>query len=118
EGHLQCHRARREPDVRHEGEAGRSHSGGHEPGRRRGDRAAQSRRVKGESEDVRRLRLLWDDHTRRPFPAVGTDPRIQEVALYASWIGSMVEVALRHGALDPNRAVMLKTRRAEGNEGL
>jgi hypothetical protein len=74
--------------------------------------------VKGESEEVRRLRVLWDDHARRPFPAVGTDPRIQEVALYASWIGSMVEVALRQGALDPNQAVMLKTRRAEGNEGL
>jgi hypothetical protein len=36
--------------------------------------------------------------------------------LYASWIGSMVEVALRRGSLDPNLATMLATRRAEGNE--
>jgi hypothetical protein len=46
----------------------------------------------------------------------GKDPRQQEVALYASWIGSMVEVALRNGSLDPNLATMLATRRAEGNE--
>jgi len=38
--------------------------------------------------------------------------------LYASWVGSMVEVALRRGTLDSNLAVMLKTRRAEGNQGL
>lgn len=30
----------------------------------------------------------------------------------------MVEAALRRGALDPNHAEMLKTRRAEGNERL
>jgi hypothetical protein len=46
----------------------------------------------------------------------GKDPRQQEVALYASWIGSMVEVALRKGSLDRNLATMLATRRAEGNE--
>ncbi len=46
------------------------------------------------------------------------DPRVQEVALYASWLGSMVEVALRSGGLDPMHAEMLKTRRAEGNHGL
>ena len=46
------------------------------------------------------------------------DPRHQEVALYASWIGSMVEVALRRGTIDRNRATMLATRRAEGNEKL
>ena len=40
----------------------------------------------------------------------------QEVALYASWIGSMVEVALRSGSLDRNLAKMMETRRAEGNE--
>ena len=38
--------------------------------------------------------------------------------LYASWVGSMVEVALRRGALDPNLAEMIKTRRVEGNERL
>ena len=46
----------------------------------------------------------------------GTDVREQEVALYASWIGSVVEVALRQGALDRNLSTMLETRRAEGNE--
>jgi hypothetical protein len=38
------------------------------------------------------------------------------VALYASWIGSIVEVGLLRGALDRNLAKMLETRRAEGNE--
>jgi len=54
----------------------------------------------------------------RPFPGQGTDPRLQEVALYSSWLGSIVEVALRSGALDSNHAEMLKTRRAEGNQAL
>jgi hypothetical protein len=38
--------------------------------------------------------------------------------LYATWVGSMVEVALRRGALDRNLSEMLKTRRAEGNQRL
>jgi hypothetical protein len=46
----------------------------------------------------------------------GADAREQEVALYASWVGSMVEVALTRGSLDRNLAKMLETRRAEGNE--
>ena len=46
----------------------------------------------------------------------GADPREQEVALYASWIGSVVEMALRRGSLDRNLSTMLETRRAEGNE--
>ena len=70
------------------------------------------------SDSVLRLRRLWDEHVHRPFPGTGTDPRLQEVALYASWLGSMVEVALRHGTLDPVHAEMLKTRRAEGNQVL
>ena len=40
------------------------------------------------------------------------------MALYASWIGSIVEVALARGSLDLNLAKMLETRRAEGNQGL
>lgn len=43
---------------------------------------------------------------------------MQEVALYASWLGSMVESALRHGALDAEHAKKLKVRRAEGNQVL
>jgi len=62
------------------------------------------------------LRRLWDRHIHQPFPASRSDPRYQEVALYASWVGSMVEVALHEGSLDANRAEMLRTRRAEGNE--
>jgi hypothetical protein len=62
------------------------------------------------------LRRLWDEHIHVPSPVGGTDPREQEVALYASWVGSMVEVALLRGSLDANLAKMLETRRAEGNE--
>ena len=36
--------------------------------------------------------------------------------MYASWVGSMVEVGLEGGSLDHNRATMLASRRAEGNE--
>ena len=72
--------------------------------------------MKGASESVLRLRRLWAEHVHRPFPGTGPDPRLQEVALYASWLGSMVEVALREGGLDSNHAEMLKTRRAEGNQ--
>jgi hypothetical protein len=72
--------------------------------------------LKGATEQVLKLRRLWDEHVHSPSPAGGTDPREQEVALYASWVGSMVEVALERGSLDYNRATMLGTRRAEGNE--
>jgi hypothetical protein len=74
--------------------------------------------LKALNEDVVRLRRLWDEHTHRPFPATGDDPRVQEVALYASWLGSIVESALSRGHLDPQHAEMLKTRRKEGNRAL
>jgi len=75
--------------------------------------------LKGSSDEVLRLRRLWNEHVHRPFPGTGSDPRLQEVALYSSWLGSMVEVALQQdGTLDPNHAEMLKTRRAEGNQVL
>ena len=74
--------------------------------------------MRKESPELRQLRRLWNEHTRRPFPAAGPDPRSQEVALYASWLGSMVEVALGRGALDPLHADMLKIRRTEGNREL
>jgi hypothetical protein len=74
--------------------------------------------LKGASAEVLRLRRLWDEHVHRPFPGTGNDPRLQEVALYSSWLGSMVEAALAAGGLDPNHAEMLKTRRAEGNQVL
>ena len=74
--------------------------------------------MRGASEAVLKLRRLWDEHVHRPFPGTGSDPRLQEVALYSSWLGSIVEVALREGCLDSNHAEMLKTRRAEGNQVL
>ncbi len=64
------------------------------------------------------MRRLWDQHIHLPFPALGDDARSQEVALYAAWLGSMVEAALARGALDPLHADMLKVRRAEGNREL
>jgi hypothetical protein len=72
--------------------------------------------LRGASEQVLRLRRLWDAHVHTASPVSGSDPRQQEVALYASWIGSVVEVALRRGSLDRNLARMLETRRAEGNQ--
>ncbi len=77
-----------------------------------------SKRVRSEPEHVRRLRRLWDEHIHRPIPALGDDSSSQEVALYAAWLGSMVEAALGRGALDPLHADMLKVRRSEGNREL
>jgi hypothetical protein len=74
--------------------------------------------VRAASQDVVRLRRLWDEHTHRPFPADGDDPRVQEVALYSSWLGSIAKVALRKGALSAEHAKMLKVRRTEGNQVL
>ncbi len=65
-----------------------------------------------------RLRRLWDEHIHRPFPGAGDDPRLQEVALYSSWLGSIAEAAVRTGAVDPGHAEMLRARRAEGNQVL
>jgi len=59
--------------------------------------------LKGESEELRRLRVLWGEHTHSPAPGTGSDSRRQEVAL-------------RRGSLDSNLGKMLATRRAEGNE--
>ncbi len=64
------------------------------------------------------MRRLWDEHIHLPFPALGDDPSSQEVALYAAWLGSMVEAALGRGALDPLHAGMLKIHRTEGNQEL
>jgi len=72
--------------------------------------------LRGATEQILRLRRLWDQHVHSPSPVGGSDPREQEIALYASWIGSVVEVALRRGSLDRNLATMLATRRVEGNE--
>jgi hypothetical protein len=60
--------------------------------------------------------VLWDEHIHAPSPVGTRDSREQEVALYAAWVGSVVEVAISRGSLDANLRKMLDTRRAEGNE--
>ncbi len=70
------------------------------------------------SPEAARLKRLWDEHVHSPFPANGTDPRVQEVALYSSWLGSIVEAALPRGELDGSHLEMLRVRRAEGNQAL
>ena len=35
------------------------------------------------SEDLIALRRLWDEHVHKAFPDGSSDPRLQEVALYA-----------------------------------
>jgi|SRR5712691_7882286 len=87
-------------------------------------RAAERRAVtsrgpldkKAETPELLRIRRLWNEHIHTPSPVSGADPREQEVALYASWIGSVVEVVLARGSLDRNLTKMLETRRAEGNQ--
>ena len=68
--------------------------------------------------EVARLRRLWNEHVHSPFPSTSTDSRVQEVALYSSWLGSIVEAVVRRGELDPQHAEMLKVRRQEGNQAL
>lgn len=67
---------------------------------------------------ARKLRKLWDGHRRRPFPAPAVeDPRLQEVALYESWLGSVVESALASGGvLSAEHRDLVQARRAEGNQ--
>ena len=72
------------------------------------------------SEGYTRLKRLWETHRKDAFPASGTsDPRLQEVALYESWLGSIVEVALAAGGrLSTSHAAMLEARRAESSHAL
>jgi hypothetical protein len=62
-----------------------------------------------------RLRKLWDEHKGTSFPAAHTgDARLQEIALYTSWVGSLVDVALAHGGrLTPSHRRLLAARREE-----
>lgn len=72
------------------------------------------------SEGYVRLKRLWEAHRRDAFPAADTaDPRLQEVALYESWLGSIVEAALNAGGrLAVGHARMLEARRAESSQTL
>lgn len=70
-------------------------------------------------EPIRRLRQLWDQHRRSPFPASGTaGPRLQEIAYYESWLGTIVETTLASGSLAASHRPLLDLRRSEGNQGL
>jgi hypothetical protein len=83
---------------------------------------------RGPDEDLRpvptegyvRLRRIWDEQRADAFPGANTaDPRLQEVALYQSWLGSIVEAALaRGGRLSPAHVRMLEAREKEGNTAL
>jgi len=72
------------------------------------------------SESYARLKRLWEAHRRDAFPATDTvDPRLQEVALYESWLGSIVEAALTAGGrLAVGHSRMLEARRAESSQTL
>ncbi len=73
-----------------------------------------------ETPDGARLRRLWHEHRAAPFPAATTaDPRLQEVALFESWLGSIVEAALsRGGRLGAAHMGMVRIREAEGNQAM
>ena len=68
----------------------------------------------------RRLQKLWAEHRSQPFPRLDdADPRAQEITLYASWVGSLVEAAIGGGGrLDPNYLLMLEVRSREGNRSV
>ena len=72
------------------------------------------------SDSNAQLRRLWEAHRKDAFPAgASDDPRLQEVALYESWLGSIVEAALaRGGRLGRTHAGMLEARRAESSPAL
>jgi hypothetical protein len=73
-----------------------------------------------ETEGYAGLRRLWDEHRADAFPdALAGDSRVQEVALYESWLGGLAEAALaRGGRLSPEHRRMLDVREAEGNQPL
>jgi hypothetical protein len=76
--------------------------------------------VHPQSEDELRLRRLWDEHRHAAFPAAdASDRRLQELALYESWLGGVVEAALgRGGRLSRVHRLMLEVREKEGNQAL
>lgn len=72
------------------------------------------------AEEYPRLRRLWDEHRRVPFPDRGDeDARLQEVALYESWLGSLVDLALaRGGRLTAAQRRLVMVREEEGNQAI
>ena len=64
------------------------------------------------------MRKLWNEHVHSALPSTSEDPQVQEVALYSSWLGGIVETAVTSGELDRKHASMLAARREEGNQAL
>lgn len=67
-----------------------------------------------------RLRKLWDEHRGSPVPVADLDdPRSQEITLFASWLGTIVDAALaRGGRLAPQHRRLLDARSSEGDPSL
>ncbi len=68
--------------------------------------------------EVARLGRLWRAHRSSPLLAgKRTDTRRQEIALFESWLGPIVEAILERpdGTLSPGHGRLLAIREAEGN---
>lgn len=67
-----------------------------------------------------RLRTAWAQHLAQPFPALPEEnASAQEIAFYASWVGSLVQAALDSGGrLDADRRLLLEVRGREGNQAV
>lgn len=64
--------------------------------------------------------MLWWEHRATPFPAAEADsPARQEVAFFASWLGTIVDATLAHGGrLLPAHRELLTARREERDPAL
>ena len=82
--------------------------------------SSQSSEPGPDPEALRHLRVLWAEHRAAAYPPLAdSDPRAQEVTLYASWVASLVESTLDSGGrLDDNSRLMLEVRRREGNQAV
>ncbi len=71
-------------------------------------------------EQALQLQRLWAEHRHTPFPAASAStPQLQEIALYESWLGSIVEAAIRAGGrVSAGHARLLAVRAREGNQAI
>ena len=74
--------------------------------------------MNAEPGDLPRLRRLWDRHRTTPFPERGADAATQELALYESWLGTIVEETLAKGKVSAAHCGLLRARSEEGNQPL
>ena len=82
--------------------------------------SSRSSEPQPDPEPFRRLQALWAEHRAAPYPVLDdADPRAQEVTLYASWVGSLVDTAIAgRGRLDDGARLMLEMCRREGNQAV